>query len=340
MDDEISLWEVLAVLVRRRWTIVLTTLLVGAAAGAYAHFQPLSYTTSAAFRPQGSEASSSQLMALASQFGVNVGGGGGDEASPAFYEELLRSRAILTRVSESPFAVEGVGTVLLKDLLEVAEETEAQRDAETVKWLRESAVSVSVGRETGTVTVSVKTEWPDLSQAIAEDLLAEVARFNMDTRQSQAASERAFIETRVEAAESDLAEAEEALRVFLESNRQWENSPLLTFQHDGLIREVTLRQSVLTTLIQSYEQARIAEVRDTPVLTLLQEPFLPPRNDPRGRVLSTLLGLVLGGMLGVVMAFLVEAFRRPGDGDPAREDFQASWNAAVRSIPFMGRSGA
>jgi uncharacterized protein involved in exopolysaccharide biosynthesis len=340
MDDEISLWEVLAVLVRRRGTIVLTTLLVAAAAATYAQLRPLTYTTSSSFRPQGSEVSGSQLMALASQFGVNVGGASGDEASPAFYQELLTSREILTRASDEPFTVEGLGSINLKDLLEIEEESEAERDEEVLEWLLEEAVSVSTGRETGTVTISVKTEWPDLSQAIADELLAEVALFNMDTRQSQAASERAFIEARVDAAEVDLEEAEEELRGFLEANRQWENSPMLSFQHDGLMREVTLRQSVLTTLVQSYEQARISEVRDTPVITVLQSPFLPPRNDPRRRVLTAALGIILGGMMGIVMAFLVEAFRRPGEGDPARADFQASWNAAVRGIPFLGRGRA
>ncbi len=340
MDDEISLWEVLAVLLRRRGTIALTTCLVGTAALAFAQSRAITYTTSAAFRPQGSEVANSQLMTLANQFGVNVGGAGGDEASPAFYQELLTSREILRRVSDEPYAIEGVGTVVMKDLLEIEEETEAERDEEVLEWLRDDAVSVSTGLETGTVTISVKTEWPDLSQAVAEELLAEVQRFNLDTRQSQAASEREFIETRVDAAELELEDAEESLRGFLEANRQWENSPMLAFQHDGLLREVALRQSVLTTLVQAYEQARVSEVRDTPVITVLQSPFFPPRHDPRQGVLTTLLGLILGGMMGIALAFLVEAFRRPDDGDPARQDFQVSWNAAVRSIPFVGGSSS
>jgi uncharacterized protein involved in exopolysaccharide biosynthesis len=339
-DDEISLWEVLAVLLRRRGTIVLTTVVVAGLAAAFAQFRPLTYTTSASFRPQGNEVSNSQIMALASQFGVNVGGAGGEEASPAFYAELLTTREILSRAANQPYSVEGVGSVMLKDLLEIEEDTEPLRDEETIEWLREEAVSVSTGRETGTVTISVKTEWPDLSQAIAADLLDEVARFNLDTRQSQAASERQFIEARVKAGEVELTEAEDALRAFLEGNRQWQNSPMLSFQHDGLMREVTLRQSVLTTLVQSYEQARITEVRDTPVITVLQVPFLPPGNDPRRRVLTAALGIVLGGMLGIVLAFLVEAFRRPSEGDPAREDFQETWNGLLRSIPFLGRGRA
>ena len=71
VDDEISLWEVLAVLLRRRGTIVLTTILVSALAVAVTLSRAETFTTSASFRPQGSEASGGQLMALASQFGVN-----------------------------------------------------------------------------------------------------------------------------------------------------------------------------------------------------------------------------------------------------------------------------
>ncbi len=335
MDDEISLWEVLAVLLRRRGTIVLTTILVTALAVAVTLLRADEFTTEASFRPQGSEASGSQLMALASQFGVNVPGGG-EEASPAFYAELLVSREILSRAATRPYEVDGEGTVLLKDLLEIERETEPLRDAAAINWLREEALSVATGRETGTVTVSVTTEWPDLSKAIADELLAEVALFNLNTRQSQAAAERAFIEERVQEAEDELEAAEEELRVFLESNRQWQDSPLLTFRQQALQREVTLRSSVLTTLVQSYEQARISEVRDTPVITVLQDPFMPPGPDERRLVLSAALGIVLGGMMGIVLAFVVEAFRRPGAGDPARQDFQQSWEGLKRSIPFVG----
>ena len=338
VEDEISLWEVLAVLLRRRGTIVVCTIVVLALAVAVTLLRAPTYTTQASFRPQGSQASASELMALANQFGVNVGQGGGDEASPAFYAELLTAREILARVANEPYEVAGVGSTMLKDLLEIEEDTEPLRDDATIEWLREEAMAVSTGRETGTVTVTVETEWPDLSRAIADDLLDEVARFNLDTRQSQAASERAFIESRVHNAEAELEKAEDAQREFLEANRQFQDSPLLVFQNEGLQREVSLRQSVVATLTQSYEQARISEVRDTPVITVIQAPFLPPGPDDRRLVLAAALGIVLGGMAGIVFAFIIEALRRPSVGDPAREDFQRTWDGVVRSIPFMGGS--
>src|SRR3970040_923645 len=56
---EVSLWELLAVLLRRRWTILLTTLIAVAGAVAFALLRAATYTTQASFRPQGSESSTS-----------------------------------------------------------------------------------------------------------------------------------------------------------------------------------------------------------------------------------------------------------------------------------------
>ena len=335
-DDEISLWEVLAVLLRRRGIILRTVLVAAVLAAAVTFLRDRTWTTTAQFRPQGS-GGVSELASLASQFGVSVGGGE-DGESPEFYAELLRSREILTAVAGRQFPMDG-GELPLVDLLEIEADSEALRLARAVKWLEEDALSVSTGRETGTVTVEVQTRWPQVSRAVADGLLAEIARFNLETRQSQAAAERAFIEERVALAERELRAAEEALQGFLQNNRVIGEFSQAKSEFDRLQREVLLRQQVYTTLVQSYEQARISEVRDTPVLTILQPPFLPPEPDGRGLVLSLALGVVLGGMAGVVLAFVVEVFKRPPPGgDPARADFQEAWSGLMQSLPFRRES--
>jgi uncharacterized protein involved in exopolysaccharide biosynthesis len=339
-DDEISLWEVLAVLLRRRGTIVLTAVVCVGLALVYTFIRPDEFTTQASFRPQGSEASASELLALAGQFGINVPGMGGEELSPAFYQELLTSREILQRVADRTYSVEGEGTVALVDLLEIEEDTEPLRVEEAIEQLRDDLISISVGRETGILTLSVTSEWPDLSQQIAERLLAELQVFNLETRRSQAASERMFIEARVDSARVALDAAEDSMQRFLQVNRRIEDSPELTFQRERLQREISRQQQVYTGLVQSFEEARIAEVRDTPVLTILQAPYLPPGPDDRSLLLALALGVVLGGMAGIVFAFIVEALRRPAPGDPAREDFQRAWDALVGSIPLVGRRSA
>ena len=61
----------------------------------------------------------------------------------------------------------------------------------------EEAVAVGTGRETGIVHLDVTTTSAELSRQIADQLLQEVERFNLQTRQSRGAAERAFIEERV-----------------------------------------------------------------------------------------------------------------------------------------------
>ena len=99
--------------------------------------------------------------------------------------------------------------------------------------------------------------------------------FNLETRQPQAASERRFVEERLGQAKDELLDAEDRLLTFLNQNREFQNSSQLSFEHDRLLREVRLRQDVVTSLTESHEQARIEEVRNTPVITIVQAPELP-----------------------------------------------------------------
>jgi uncharacterized protein involved in exopolysaccharide biosynthesis len=134
--------------------------------------------------------------------------------------------------------------------------------------------------------------------------------FNLVTRQSQAGAERRFMEGRLDEARAELRTAEDRLQNFLQRNRDFRNSPELTFQQDRLARDVQMRQQVYTSLAQAYEQARIEEVRDTPVITVVEQPDLPIRPDRRGAARSALVALIAGGMLGTLIAFVMTVMER------------------------------
>jgi len=334
-DDEISLWEVLATLLRRRALIVRSVLVVTALAVLLAFVGGRSYTTSASFRPQGSSGAS-DLAALASQFGVRVPNPEETE-SPAFYAELLTSRPILAGVAAAAYRIDGVVTSLV-DFLEIEEESAALEEREVLAWLEDEAIIVGTGRETGIVHLDVTTSAPELSMQIAEQLLRQVERFNLQTRQSRGAAERAFIEERVAAVQGELAEVEAALLAHIQSNRQITNSPELQFQRNQLQDEVASRRQVYTSLVQAYEEARISEVRDTPVLTVLQTPFAPPAPDDRGLLIRLVLGVVLGSLIGVLLALVAEALEAPEvePGSP-RAEVRRSWNRLRSSVPSLRR---
>src|SRR6185437_3593506 len=166
----------------------------------------------------------------------------------------------------------------------------------------------SLSAKTGVVNVSVSTESAVLSRTLVQRLLEEVNRFNLVNRQSQAAAERQFTERRVNEVKGELRAAENNLQTFLTDNRAYQNSPELRFEQDRLAREVSLRQSLYTTMVQAYEQARIEEVRDTPVITIVEHADLPARPDARGTVKKSVLALLAGAFLGLVLTIVVEIF--------------------------------
>lgn len=307
-DDEISLFALGSVLLRwRRWIVVLG--LSGAALGlVFGLLSHRVYVSTATFIPQSSETDATSALSLAArQIGIGVPSSGG-VWSPAVYVELLRSHALLEPVALDTVVVaeDAHRRVALMDLLKIKAQTPELRVDRAVRALGE-LVSVNEDRAVDAVNLSVTTQWPSVSLALARQLLIGVNQFNLETRKSQAIAEREFVEAQAADAERALRDAEDRLEAFLERNRNYSGSPELGLARDRLQRDVTMRQTLYTTLAQNLEQAKIREVRDTPVITILDKPRLPVISESR-RLLLKLVGGGAGGLiLGVLIAFLGNA---------------------------------
>ena len=130
-------------------------------------------------------------------------------------------------------------------------------------------------------------------------------------------------------ARQELREAENRLLVFTQRNRDTRNSPLLRLEEDRLTRDVAMRQQVYTSVVQAYDRAKIEEVRDTPVLTVLQIPEVPVRPDPRGIVTKVILTLIVGTLLGAWLGMAGDALRP----QPVRHGSQqAEFNALTSEL--------
>jgi hypothetical protein len=276
------------------------------------------------FLPQVSEASSSGLAVVASQFGIRMPTATGGGWGPPIYVELLRSRALLEPIALDSIVVaeQGGRRIPLMDLLEIEAPTPERRVDRAVRTLGKIVESREV-RSLNAVTMTVTTKWPSVSLALAERLVRGVNQFNLETRKSQAAAERQFVEVQAGEAERVLREAEDRLQSFLQRNRTIASAQL-EFERDRLQREVLLRQQVYTSLLQSREEARIREVRDTPVITVLESPRLAAVSESRKSVQKGALGGVAGGFLGILIAFVAHAVfgARRAPSEEEREFFQ------------------
>jgi uncharacterized protein involved in exopolysaccharide biosynthesis len=336
-ESEVSLLGLASVVLRWRRLILVLAVLGGLLGLTRGLASTRVYKSTAIFIPQGSEGSSSGLLAAADQLGIRVPSSG-TGWGPAMYTEVLRSNAILEPIAFDTVVVaeQGKRRVALLDLLEINGGSQALRADRGVKAVSALVKSEEV-KQLGGVRLSVTTPWPSVSFQLAEKLVRGVNQFNTETRQSQAATERRFVEAQAGEAERALRVAEDRLQDFLERNRVF-GSPDLVLQRDRLQREVGLRQQLYTTLMQSREEARIREVRNTPVITVLEEPRLPVSGEPRGSVQKAILGTLGGGALGLLLAFITQgvsgAKRAPNN--EAQEFFRLVEEATPR---FLGRRG-
>jgi uncharacterized protein involved in exopolysaccharide biosynthesis len=336
---DLTLVAMVAFALRNRRLILGTALACCLLVGIIAFARHRTYTSTARFMPQQSEGAQSRLSGLAASFGLSVPGAD-PGSSPAFYAELLKSRDVLRQTVETRygFIVQGdtMGGTLVQ-LFDVRGATPAARRDAAAKALLES-IDVTVGGETGTVDLDVTTPWAELSRQVGARMIQLVSDFNLSRRQTKAGAERRFVESRVGEAQDSLRASEGRLEGFLQRNRDYRNSPQLMFTYERLEREVTMRQQVYTTLAQSYEAARIDEVRNTPVITVMEPPDLPAKPDPRLALLKSLLAGIVGLGLGAVVAAARQAFggvlgaaRGRAPGNPDADEFARG--PVVSSVP-------
>ncbi len=340
-QGDVSLFQVATVLLRHWALFVGLVTLVAGLVVAETLLSPVQWTASTSFISQAiSDGPRSQLSTLASQIGFDTGAPQGVQG-PEFYRDLVTSRTILAEFVSDTFSVQDnprsrdnprYGT--LADLLEIDDNAEPDLlRAEVISWLRDRAISAAVDGETGLVRVKVRTPWADLSSQIASRILTLLNEFNLETRQSKAGAQRRFVEARLGEAAEDLRAAEQRLQTFLQNNRAFANSPELAFEHDRLQRQVAMRQQLFTSLAQSYEQARLEEVRNTPVLTVVESAEPPVRPDPRRPISRAVFGVMLGGIAGLFAVFgteYVQRSRRNNTDDFVR--FQQTWSELTKRL--------
>lgn len=300
MERGISLMELAAVLLRARRLIIgmaTTAGIIGLVAGLRSERM---YRSEATFIPQSSESSSSGLAMAASQFGVQIPTGGGGWG-PSVYVEMLRSHKLLDAILQEPFVIaeDGNRKTPLIDLLVVNGSTPEERNDNAYHVLREIVTATEV-RSLGAVRVSVQTKWPSVSKALAERLLQGISEFILATRQSQATAERTFAEKQAIGFERSLRASEEALRAFVMRNRTI--GPAQKLEQDRLLRELARHEALYSAALQSVEEAKIRQVRDTPVLTVLEPPRVPVRGESRRTVVRTAISSVAGAIIAVLMA--------------------------------------
>jgi uncharacterized protein involved in exopolysaccharide biosynthesis len=338
IDRELRIIDLLQVLFAQ-WRISLGfPIFFVTLAATVAIVSPRTYVAETSFVLESADASGGLPSGLASLAGGSLGLSlGGGQASPEFYSTLVYSRNILDTILRGPDPLrDTLGSVDLLAVLRAKGRSPEKREEDGLKRLRQ-AIATEIAPLAGTITINVSLRDPEVSAALANRIVAELERFDTDSRQHRARQKREFVEERVREASEQLTGAEDRLEVFLDSNRSFEESPRLRFQEDRLRRQINIAQEVYLSLRRQHDEARIEEVNDTPVFTIIDKAEIPLKPAYPVVLVLLLAGLFVGVFVGVPLALLRNTFvELESDADPALRRILSQWSMLKSSL---GRSG-
>ena len=137
-------------------------------------------------------------------------------------------------------------------------------------------------------------ESPSLAAEVANFIGSQIQTYIQKQNTAKAVKEKLFINERLIIVKNELEILEDNLKDFKERNRGYEASPELYMIHSQKFREAEAKQQVYVTLQQQLELARINEVRQTPIINILDEAKASINKSRPNRTLILILSIFSG----------------------------------------------
>jgi uncharacterized protein involved in exopolysaccharide biosynthesis len=306
IEKKIDYLEIISILWSKRKFIILVTFIgIVLFIGISFLFTP-TYLSSASILPEVDNIKYGALADLASLAGVDVGG---QTLMLKLYPDIMTSEVILREVIEKKYSSQYYNKpVNLYEYFEIDEETPRRTFEVTLKNIR-NKLKVNLNIKNGLITYSIETKDPIVTADILNTITEQLNQFLLTKKNTNASEQRKFIEKRLADVKKDLEKAENMVKEFKEKNRRVSDSPQLILEQERLVREVNLQTVLFTTLKQQYELAKIDEVKNIPVINVLDEAKpAAKKNSPR-RSIYAIGGMIIGLIASIAYVIIDNNYR-------------------------------
>jgi uncharacterized protein involved in exopolysaccharide biosynthesis len=167
------------------------------------------------------------------------------------------------------------------------------------------------------MNIYVTASSPRLAAELANSFIDHLSARVRAIRTEKVRERLKFVQQRFREAEQELKAAEERLASFLERNQN-PNSAQLQFQQDRLRRQVGFKEQLYRDLQSQLTQTQLDLQRRQPVVTVVERPIPPKDRSSPDRTLIMILSVFLGGIVGVLGAFLRTFVA--GEGEDERQE--------------------
>lgn len=316
-------WEQIlsAVWLQRKWILIVSFGAAIIALGVTFLISPL-YTAQTSILPELTREKTlglAGLSSLAEATGLNVG----ETPVSKLYPMIVSSERILQGAIYHKYSTLAYSQpVDLVEYWKIGSGTQNEQFDRALQLLR-GRMDINFDTRLGTVSVGVQMEEPQLAADVANQITAELDDYTRTKRKTNATLQREFIETRMQEVESQLEKAERVLKDFRESNRRIEGSPQLMMEQERLSRDVQINSTVFIELKKQFEIAKIEEIKNIPIINVLDAARPPVRKSSPKRAATALTVFVLSLLVSIGYA---------GFG-PQGKELLGTLQAAIRRTP-------
>lgn len=338
LDDEISVKELIlrtqkwGIFLLGKWLIILACGLIGAGLGlTYSLYQTPKYVAELTFVLEDSKSGSlGAYSSLASQFGIDLGGGTGSGVfSGDNILEFLKSRLMVEKTLLSTLKVDGKKQSLADLYIDMTGLRESWKKETGLKNLhfpdslernkfslqQDSVLNVihnKIIKKNLSVTkpdknlsfISVECVSPNelFSKVFTERLVKEATDFYVQTKTKRSILTVGKLQAKADSLESLLNTKTYSVAASQDMNLNPARS-MAGVRTELVTRDKVVLQTMYAEVVKNLELSRMAMAQETPIIQIVDIPILPLKIEKLGKF----KGLVLGGMLAgfLAVAFLV-----------------------------------
>lgn len=311
-DGILDFGLIVNIIIKYKKAFILKCMIIFGILGSTGSFFLINYYSAgiSLFPAENKSSSSSQLQSLALSAGVNL-----DQNDQSYnITDVAKSRRVAEKVLSNKWNNINLENKTLISFWKLDEagilskffnQTYTNEDLIN-KGLKKyfKLLNVKEDRRTGLIQVNIEMESPNLAAEVANFIGSEIQSYIQKQNTAKAVKEKLFISGRLIVVKGELEKLEEDLKEFKERNRGYEVSPELFMIYSQKFREAEAKQQVYVTLQQQLELARISEVKQTPIINILDEAKPPVSKSRPNRAIISLLSLLAGFLFGASISII------------------------------------
>ena len=309
VPSDIELMEIVTLLWSKRKLIAIITGAFTFIGIIYAFFiaTPMFKSTLTLYPTNQEQDRTSKLKSVAAQFGI---GGLNNSSNDYNIMDVVMSTTISKMIIQHRWKSRDYEKpVLLTDFWDIKGDNDYIRMMKAINQMKEQ-ISTSMNDESGLIYISVLSREPQLSADIVNFVGSEVQKYVQERQRTEGRRNREFIEKRMKLAQNELESVEEILELFLTKNFKISESPALQIKLGRLKRNVEIKQEVYLSLHKQLEFALIEEVRNAPVVNILDHGEKPIKKSKPKRLFIIIAFLFTSLVLTILAIFVLEIFNR------------------------------